>query len=347
MIAAERLPYSPHPCYNPPMVGKQGDFFDGLQNLTEAFLTRRKRIRRIKKEKQMAKNPILDWIEAFVWAAGMVLLANQYLIQAYVIPSGSMINTLLIGDRIFVNKLIYGPELLPGLAKLPSPIKPARNDIIIFENPSYISRGPVFDVAQRIIFMLTVSLVDIDRDETGQPRAHFLIKRAVGMGGDRFIMEKGEMKVAFAGEDRWINEREFIAQRGWNHHINRLMEERQYLTLEMAGKAAAWQDVGLPVPERLQPAMTSVNNIRYPDYLAHEKARLETLRGAMPHDRRYATLSARYSLGWYVPEGRIFPLGDNRDNSRDGRYFGPVQVSKVLGKGALIFWPLRRIGTIR
>jgi signal peptidase I len=329
------------------MAQKQQDFFDGLQGVAEAFLTRRRQIRRIKKEKQRAKNPILDWIEAFVWAAGMVLLANQYLLQAYVIPSGSMINTLLIGDRIFVNKLIFGPELLPGLLKLPSPIKPARNDIIIFENPSYLSRGPVFDVAQRVIFMLTVSLVDIDRDELGQPRAHFLIKRAIGMGGDRFIMERGEMKARFAGEDRWVDEREFSARRGWKHEISRLMREDQYPALETAGKAAAWQDLGLPVPERLQTAASTVNNIRYPDYLAHERARLETLRSAMPHDRRYASLSARYSLGWYVPEGRIFPLGDNRDNSRDGRYFGPVQLSKVLGKGALIFWPLKRIGPIR
>ena len=329
------------------MAQKQQDFFDGLQILAEAFLTRRKQARRIKREKQRAKNPVLDWIEAFVWAAGMVLLANQYLLQAYVIPSGSMINTLLIGDRIFVNKLVYGPELLPGLLKLPSPFKPARNDIIIFENPSYISRGPVFDVAQRVIFMLTVSLVDIDRDELGQPRAHFLIKRAVGLGGDRFIMEKGEMKARFAGEDRWVNERDFTTQRGWKHEISRLMREDQYPALETAGKAAAWQDLGLPMPSRLLTAAEPAKNIRYPDFLAHEKARLETLRSAMPHDRRYASLAARNSLGWYIPQGRIFPLGDNRDNSRDGRYFGPVQVSKVLGKGALIFWPLKRIGPIR
>jgi signal peptidase I len=328
------------------MAPKQRDFFDTLQSVTEELLTRRNRIRRIKKEKQKAKNPVLDWLGAFIWAAGMVLLANQYLLQAYVIPSGSMINTLLIGDRIFVNKLVYGPELLPGLVKLPSPIKPKRNDIIIFENPSYISRGPVFDVAQRIIYMLTISLVDIDRDEMGQPRAHFLIKRAVGMGGDHFIMERGEMKIRFAGEDRWANEREFNARHGWKHRISRLMEEAQYPALEAAGKAAAWQDMGLPVPERLQSAMTPVNTVRYPDYLAHEKARIETLRGAMPHDRRYAVLSARYSLGWYVPEGRIFPMGDNRDNSRDGRYFGPVRLSKVLGGGSVIYWPLKRMGSI-
>ncbi|MDR2922887.1 MAG: signal peptidase I [Treponema sp.] len=329
------------------MTQKRSDFFDSLQTLTEKILTRRKRAQRIKKEKQRAKNQALDWIEAFVWAAGMVLLANQYLLQAYVIPSGSMINTLLIGDRIFVNKLVYGPELLPGLCKLPSPIKPARNDIIIFENPSYISKGLVFDIAQRIIFMLTISFVDIDRDETGQPRAHFLIKRAVGMAGDRFTMEKGEMKIRFAGDDRWTDEREYAAAQGWKHNISRLMEKEQYAALETAGKAAAWQDLGLAVPEHLQKTAALANNIRYPDYLAHERARLETMRCAMPNDRRYAARLARYSLGWYVPEGRMLPLGDNRDNSRDGRYFGPVRLSKVLGKGSAIFWPFARMGSIR
>jgi signal peptidase I len=323
------------------------DFFDRVQLSTEAVLTRRARNRRIKKEKQRGKNPILDWIEAFLWAAGMVLLINQYLLQAYQIPSGSMIDTLLIGDRIFVNKIIYGPELLPGLAKLPSPVKPKRNDIIIFENPSYISRGPVFDIAQRIIYMLTLSLVDIDRDESGEPKAHFLIKRAAGMGGDRFVMEKGEMKIRFAGEDRWVDERDFQAGKNWTHRLSRLMAADQYPALEALGKQAAYTDLGLPPPEGLRSAPAGIDKLRYPDYFAHERARLETLRGAWPQDERYRALLARYRLGWYVPEGRILPLGDNRDNSRDGRYFGPVKESKILGRGALIYWPLRRMGLIR
>ncbi|MDR3168059.1 MAG: S26 family signal peptidase [Treponema sp.] len=43
----------------------------------------------------------------------------------------------------------------------------------------------------------------------------------------------------------------------------------------------------------------------------------------------------------------MFPLGDNRDNSRDGRYFNPIRVAKILGKGSIIYWPLPRIGFIR
>jgi signal peptidase I len=258
-----------------------------------------------------------------------------------------MIDTLLIGDRVFVNKIIYGPELLPGMLKLPSPIRAERNDIIIFENPSYISRGPAFDIVQRIIYMLTLSFVDIDRDESGEPKAHFLIKRAAGMGGDRFVMERGNMRVLFAGEDRWVDEGEYKEARGWKHRLSRLVAEDQYPALEAAGKEAAYANLGLEVPEEIRREQAAAGNIRYPDYLAMETARLETLRGALPQDERYSRLLARYRLGWYVPEGRIFPLGDNRDNSRDGRYFGPVREAKILGQGSVIYWPLPRLGPIR
>jgi signal peptidase I len=289
----------------------------------------------------------MDWLEAFLWAAGMVLLINQYLVQAYRIPSGSMIDTLNIGDHVFVNKIVYGPELLPGVLKLPSPIVPKRNDIIIFENPSYISKGPVFDIAQRVIYMLTLSLVDIDKDESGDPRVHFLIKRAVGQAGDRFVLENGEMIIKFAGENRWIDERRYNDERSWSHNISRLMRQDQYPALIAAGRIAAWTDRGYFPSENLIEQSSLLGNINYPDFLTHEKARLETLRKASPHESRYTMLHARYNLGWYVPEGRVFPLGDSRDNSRDGRFFGPVRVSRVLGKGMIIYWPFLRIGMIK
>ncbi|GHV20877.1 signal peptidase I [Spirochaetia bacterium] len=326
---------------------KKSGFFDNIQKMTEACLTRRAVRRKKKLENQKKKNPIIDWIEAFIWAACVVLLINQYLFQAYQIPSGSMIDTLLIGDRIFVNKIVYGPELLPGLLKIPSPYKPRRNQVVIFENPAYIPRGTPFDVAQRIIYMLTLSIVDIDRDENGNPKAHFLIKRAVGMGGDTFININGGMQIRFAGETRVVPETEYNEARGWTHKLSRLVRAGDYPALQAAGHAAALQDIGLNVPEKMAELAAGAASIRNPDYITFETARLETLRGAFPHEARASEQYARRLQGWYVPPGRMLPLGDNRDNSRDGRFFGAVLLDKVLGQGSFKYWPLGRIGTIK
>jgi signal peptidase I len=334
------------------------DFFDTVQFFTESWLNKRRERRETKKlkhEQHLAryrekinkriKNPALqviiltavDWIEAFLWAACVVLLINQYFFQIYRIPSGSMIDTLLIKDHVLVNKIVYGPELLPGTLKVPSPIKPERNEIIIFENPSYISRGVGFDVLQRIIFMLTLSLVDIDTDEMGNPKPHFLIKRAVGVGGDRFVSENGHLNIMFEGENRFVREADFNRGRAYTHNVSRLIGDDDYPAIDAMGKAHAYRDLRLNIPESLLEKAERVNSLEYIDFLAYGESRLELLCAASPNDETASQALARSKMGWYIPDGRILPLGDNRDNSRDGRYFGPVQESKILGQAAIKF----------
>ena len=159
------------------------------------------------------------------------------------------------------------------------------------------------------------------------------------------------MRIRPAGENRWFDEREFAASHGLTHNVSRLMAQDEYPALEAAGKASAYsRDLGLPAPLYLQALAIRAPSILYPDYLAHDKARLEVLRGAYPHESRYSILLAQHTQGRYVPESRILPLGDNRDNSRDGRYFGPVMSSKILGRGSIIYWPgdfsSRRFGAL-
>lgn len=317
-----------------------------LQHSTERFLTWRKRRRLKKKERQQKKNVVLDWIEAFLWAAGVVLLINQYLLQAYQIPSGSMKDTLQLGDRIFVNKLVFGPELLPGVIKLPGFAEPERGEVIIFENPSYISRGTAFDIVQRVLYMVTLSMVDIDRDENGEPRAHFLIKRSVGIGGDRFRVRNGEMEILPEGATDWMRESDYAGSLGLDYQIRRIADTTIYDRYPDAGRAAAMEAIGV-VPDPVGSEALREVQTAGTDIFELDRLRSRAYAKLNPGDARGVARSEFFELGWYVPKDRILPLGDNRDNSRDGRYFGPVQLEHVLGRAMFKYWPISRLGTIR
>ncbi len=320
-------------------------WYPAIQAFTEALLTRSKRRRLLKQERQKLKNPIVDWLEAFLWAAGVVLVINQYLFQAYQIPSESMMNTLQVSDRIFVNKFVYGPELLPGIGKLPGVRVPARDNVIVFENPLYLSRGPIFDLTQRILYMLTLSIVDIDRDQYGNPRAHFLIKRAVGVAGDRIRIVEGEVQLMPAGLDRWLSEPAFKQLSGATYQTRRLIGPQDYTVIHAQALADAYKSAGLTVDQSV--ARTAQGEVNaYGDEYERVGTRYEALHAIYPEQRDAADNWQQFKLGWYIPAGWVFPMGDNRDNSKDARYFGPVRVRNVLGKAMFIYWPIDRIGAI-
>ena len=318
-----------------------------LVSITEAALTWRLRRKARRHLKQSRKNVVVDWLEAFLQAAFLVLLINQYLLQAYQIPSGSMIDTLLLGDRIFVNKVVYGPELLPGIAKMPGFAEPDRREVIVFENPSYISRGTALTVLQRVLYMVTLSLVDIDRDENGMPRAQLLIKRAVGTGGDRFRIRHGDMEIRPAGGDTWMSEAEFVELSGGSYSPRRTLDPESYQTLREGARAMARSELGLPPAAEDQEAIAGLQRLGFGDPFAVERYREGLRYAAEAQDTRLRRRVQFVRTGWYVPDGRVFPLGDNRDNSRDGRYFGPVRTENVLGRAMIIYWPFSRAGAIR
>ncbi len=320
-------------------------WFETVQSVTERYLTYRKRKKYRMKKKQQAKNPVVDWIEAFLWAAGVVLLINQYLFQAYQIPSGSMIDTLLIKDHIFVNKIIYGPELIPGKFKLPGFTEPKRNEVIIFESPNYISKGPVFDIVQRVLYMLTLSLVDIDKDENGNPKPHFLIKRAAAVGGDSVRFRKGELEIKPPGFEEWMSEKRFKELSSFPDTTRRLISIDDYRAIRTSAFMDAYNSADVSFPDDL--ASSAAGGNPSGDMFAWMKYRSEANYQISPQNRRYGVLWRKFDTGWYIPEGWIFPLGDNRDNSKDARYFGPVSLKNVLGKAMFKYWPANRIGIIR
>ena len=339
---------------------KENTFADKLVRKTEQFLSWRKRRKLRKKEKQKRKNPILDWLDAILSAVVIVLLINQYLLQAYLIPSQSMIPTLLIGDRIFVNKIVYGPELIPGRIKLPGFRQPKRGEVIIFDNPDYLSPGPAKEILQRIIYMITLTLVDIDKDEYGRPKHHFLIKRAIGMPGDRIRMREGNVEILTPGAQKWITEKELQKKTGLSYPVRRMFQKSEYPFFKKAAVGIALEDNKLPVSDEIKKSISkyfvssndttggiSFQQSALVDSIYIWKWMYKTEYQINPANRLAREKWRIEEQGQYIPEDRIFPMGDNRDDSRDARYFGPVLKSKILGKAALRFWPMPRFGGIK
>jgi signal peptidase I len=81
---------------------------------------------------------VLEYIKSFGIAIILALLIRSTIIQAFKIPSGSMLDTLKIGDHLFVTKFIYNVQidlpLIPNIKLFPV-IKPKRGHIIVFQYP--------------------------------------------------------------------------------------------------------------------------------------------------------------------------------------------------------------------
>ena len=60
----------------------------------------------------------------------------------------------------------------------------------------------------------------------------------------------------------------------------------------------------------------------------------------------YIAAAPRYQSEWRVPDGSLFVLGDNRNNSSDSHQWGPVPMEKVIGKALFVYWPPESWGTI-
>lgn len=98
----------------------------------------------MKKDK---KELVWEYTKAIVTALLLALFIRAYFIQAFKIPSGSMIPTLLIGDHILVNKFIYGTTIPFSDKRILIFRKPEKGDIIVFKYPEDRSR----DFIKRVI----------------------------------------------------------------------------------------------------------------------------------------------------------------------------------------------------
>ena len=90
-----------------------------------------------------------EWIKSIAVALVIWLFVRSLLVEAFRIPSGSMENTLLIGDFLFVNKTLYGAEIPLTNKHLPPVREPKRLDIVVFRSVE----DPSVNVVKRVVGM--------------------------------------------------------------------------------------------------------------------------------------------------------------------------------------------------
>ena len=240
------------------------------------------------KKKETAKEPdttaevkkkgaLRENAEALVIALILALLIRTFIVQAFKIPTGSMLETLQIGDHILVNKFIYGVKL-PFIQKTVIPVsEPKRGDIVVFIYP-------------------------IDKRD--------FIKRVIAVGGDTVEVRDKKVYVngTYAGGQPYEHFTAF-------HHYSREIPEETF--------EQTWLDI---LKKHKQITMDpSLFKDRYFNSLVE----LE----------RYIKGSFRDNFGPVtVPEGHLFVMGDNRDNSHDSRFWGFVPLDAVKGKAFIIYW---------
>lgn len=136
---------------------------------------------------------ILEWADALVQSACLVLLVNIFLFQLYAIPSESMVPEFMVGDRVAVLKTPSGPRFPLSQVGIPRFREYNRGDIVVFSNPHYndTREDQVRSFVSQLVYMLTFTSVNINRDEYGAVKADPLVKRVVGVPGEKLMMLNG------------------------------------------------------------------------------------------------------------------------------------------------------------
>ncbi|WP_294429801.1 signal peptidase I [uncultured Treponema sp.] len=135
----------------------------------------------------------LSWIDALVQAVFMVLLLNVFIVQLYEIPSESMVPEFLIKDRVVVFKTLSAPKFPLSDVGLPYIKKYNRGDIVVFRNPHYANdrKSEVRTFISQLVYMCTLTKVNLNVDENGNQKADPLVKRVCGVEGEQLMMQDG------------------------------------------------------------------------------------------------------------------------------------------------------------
>ncbi len=238
-----------------------------------------------------------------------VLLLNSFVMASFEVPSSSMEDTVKIGDRLLVNKFVYGgstPYTVPFTSirmphfRVPGLRRVERGDVIVFDWPG-------------------------DRDQTDKPTQVWYVKRCIALPGD-------EVQIT----DRVVRVNATISQ--YPQHVKFLRRwsiPAGYRNSGIFPRGSTFNEDNygpIVVPRRgMRLDLTATNASGWAVLITREGHTV-----AVDGDK--VRVDGRETTSYQFARDYLFAMGDNRDNSLDSRFWGFVPMEDVIGTPMIVYW---------
>jgi len=262
-----------------------------------------------KTAEKRAGSTILGFIKELAFILLAVLVINSFVMASFEVPTGSMEDTVAIGDRVFVNKFIYGgttPYTIPLTSiriphlRVPGFRNVARYDVIVFDWPG-------------------------GRDEVEKPIQMWYLKRCIALPGETLEIKN---QVVF------INGKA-LPPPPRSKHIRGAVLGRELTNPNIFPRGAQFNEDNygpITIPRKGMQVALSARNFQAWEILIRREG----------HDAQRregkVLIDGRETASYTVQRDYVFAMGDNRDNSLDSRFWGFVPLEDVIGTPFIVYW---------
>ncbi len=264
----------------------------------------------MKKRKFDIKN-ICKEVKSLMLTVVIFVFITSAFIEGSIVPTPSMENTILTGDRLFINKFIFGastPRNIPftnielPYVQLPAVREPVRNEIIVFRFPG-------------------------EQNQLADDAVEYWVKRCVALPGDTLEIRN---KVIY------VNGKQSPIPPNINY-MNREIREKGVKNNQVFPNGMNWNEDNygpIIIPKKGDVVELNIKNIELWRTLINR----EIGKVAVKVNGNRLENDGKDFHKYTVKEDYYFMVGDNRDNSLDSRFWGFVPRENIVGTPMIIFW---------
>ncbi len=257
---------------------------------------------------QKAKHEAWEWTKAFVIAFVIAIAVKLYVLDTMVVPTGSMLPTIQLNDRMFVDKITSHYQW------------PKVGEIVVFWTPF---------VDKTALGMLGPFDKLMDALSPAKFHGHVkYVKRLVAVGGDT-------LKLVPAKDHPYLYHLQV------NGKIPQTLSNRLYSKQGIFADPNFYKKLAHPEKYPFDP------NYRLLAYFNKDTDYTDVYEKYSKLWGKYVTVDSFGNVTVHVPKGFFFAMGDNTTDSFDSRYWGFVPDDNMVGSPFLRIWPLNRFGAVK